>query len=152
MSDNTSSKGTGHVQKRVQPALVLGETGRKLSELTLPELLLVKALEHPDQLAVIPWTGVTLTYQELHHRSELLAQSLLQYGVSAGDHIGIFSENCEVYVELLFAIAMVGGVSVVLNTNYTHVELVTAMKAAGNTPVVAAELSTGSSSHVSDRL
>ncbi|KAG9569531.1 hypothetical protein KCV01_g19722, partial [Aureobasidium melanogenum] len=133
MSNITSSKDTGHVQTRRQPALVFGETNKNLLESTLPELLLVKVLDHPDQPAVISWTGVTLTYQELYHRSELLAHSLSQYGVCAGDHVAILSENCEIYVELLFAIAMVGGVSVVLNTNYTPVELVTALKAAGTT-------------------
>ncbi|KAG9956765.1 long-chain fatty-acid-CoA ligase, partial [Aureobasidium melanogenum] len=130
MSNITSSKDTKHVQTRGQPALVFGETNKNLLELTLPGLLLVKVLIHPNQPAVISWTGVTLTYRELYHRSELLAHSLFKYGVCAGDHVAILSENCEIYIELLFAIAMVGGVSVVLNTNYTPVELVTALKAA----------------------
>ncbi|KAH0280650.1 long-chain fatty-acid-CoA ligase, partial [Aureobasidium melanogenum] len=136
MSNITSSKDTKHVQTRGQPALVFGETNKNLLELTLPGLLLVKVLDHPNQPAVISWTGVTLTYRDLYHRSELLAHSLFKYGVCAGDHVAILSENCEIYIELLFAIAMVGGVSVVLNTNYTPVELVTALKAAGTTLLV----------------
>lgn len=132
MSTTASPNNKANIQTGTQLTLLSGSSDQALLTCTLGELLSAKAAKHPDQLAVVSWTGVTLTYQQLCQRSKLLASSLLSYGIVAGDHVGIYAENCEIYIELLFAIAMVGGVSVVLNANYTPIELSTALEAAGN--------------------
>ena len=77
------------------------------------------------------WTGASLTYQGLYDKSVLVARALLASGVRPGDHVAIFAENCDLYIEVLFANAMISAVSVVLNTNYTPSELIGSLHAAG---------------------
>jgi acyl-CoA synthetase (AMP-forming)/AMP-acid ligase II len=131
MSTTTSPDDGARIQPKAQLALLSGPSDQALLTCTLGELLSLQAAKHSEQLAVVSWTGVTLTYQQLYQRSRLLASSLLSHRIVAGDHVGIYAENCEIYIALLFAIAMVGGVSVVLNANYTPLELSTALRAAG---------------------
>ncbi|KAI5264763.1 hypothetical protein E4T47_08703 [Aureobasidium subglaciale] len=112
-------------------SIVHGSNSGALQTHTLATLLAEQADQHGDHTALISWTGTVLTYNQLHQRCIVLARALLAIGALPGDHIGIFAENCEVYVELTFAAAMIRATTVILNTNYTPDELANAIVAAG---------------------
>jgi long-chain acyl-CoA synthetase len=113
-------------------SIVHGVKNQPLSNHTLSSLLKAQADDCGDQDAIISWTGLRYTYKDLYQRSLQVAEALYVLGVREGDHVAIFAENCEVYVVLIFANALLSAVTVVMNSNYTPTELVTALSSAGN--------------------
>ena len=89
---------------------------------TLGDHLLRAADRWPDNDAIVFPTG-RLSYAELARRAYHRARSLLALGLERGDHVGILMANCLEYVELLFGIALMGGVSVPINARYKAREL-----------------------------
>lgn len=63
------------------------------------------------------------SYGALMERSYACARSLIAMGVKRGDHIGMLMPNCHEYLELIFATALIGGVSVPINDRYKAREL-----------------------------
>lgn len=63
------------------------------------------------------------TYDALLERSYARARSLLALGVGRGDHVGMLMPNCPEYLELIFAVALIGGVSIPVNDRYKAREL-----------------------------
>jgi len=112
-------------------SFVTGNTSEPLRNDTLGSLLKEQAKRNGDKTALVSWTGASYSYKNFYERCIHVAQALLGSGVRPGDHVGIFAENCEVYVELFFACALISTVSVVLNSNYTSSELASALVAAG---------------------
>lgn len=119
------------MDRRTRSSLVSGAIETPLRFETLGTLLKGQAKQYGDRNALISWTGEHLTYENLFQRCSALACALLASDIGPGDHIGIFGENCEIYVEILFASAMISATTVVLNCNYTSSELVGALEAAG---------------------
>ncbi|KAH5061968.1 hypothetical protein HBH70_186990 [Parastagonospora nodorum] len=110
-------------------SLVSGPLDPPLSQSTLSQLLYQQVELYPNNEAVIiPWTGARWTYQKLWTESNLLARSLLKYGVRPRDRVGIMSGNCERYIALFFACARVGAICVTLNNTYTATEMEYALK------------------------
>ncbi|KAK3291897.1 uncharacterized protein B0H64DRAFT_468673 [Chaetomium fimeti] len=106
-----------------RPSLLFGPTDPPLVDLTLGELLNLQCLHHGTREGlVIPWTGARWTYNELNHRSRLLAAALLEMGIGVGDRVGIMAGNCEQYAAVFFAATRIGAILVILNNTYTPTE------------------------------
>jgi fatty-acyl-CoA synthase len=69
---------------------------------------------YPRKTAIID-DGKEVSYGELNHRCNKLANSLLQKGVKKGDRVGVLLYNCHEYMELYSAIAKLGAVLVPLS-------------------------------------
>ena len=81
---------------------------------TLAELTVVQAKQFPEHRALI-YQGQTLTYRQLHQRSQQLAQALLNVGVQAGARVAFLAQDCLQGYEILFACAHIGAVLVPVN-------------------------------------
>lgn len=75
------------------------------------------ARNYPDYPALISDAG-TMTFAELDRRADVLAQALLQRGVSHGTHVAVWLPICEEWVILFCALARIGAVIVPINTRY----------------------------------
>ncbi len=89
---------------------------------TLGDLLLIACDQYPDTDAVVLPTQRT-TYDELRRRVLLRARSLRALGVKPGDHVGVLLPTCMGFVDTLFAIAMLGAVTVPVNARYKPPEI-----------------------------
>ena len=69
---------------------------------------------YPEKTCVVD-SGMLLTYGEIERRAARLAHALAGMGVSPGDRVAIFETNCYQFVEMIYAIAKVGGIIVTLN-------------------------------------
>lgn len=84
-------------------SLVRGPTEPALLNLSMGQLLEEQGKKFPDRDAiVIPWSNTRYTFRELNDRSKEVARGLIAMGVQSQDRIGIFSGNCERYIELFF--------------------------------------------------
>jgi acyl-CoA synthetase (AMP-forming)/AMP-acid ligase II len=114
------------------PSLAHGPKDPALLNLSMGQLLEEQASKFPDRDAiVIPWTGARFSFRQLNDRSKLVARGLIALGVGSQDRIGIFSGNCERYVELFFATCRIGAIFVVLNPAYNPVECENALRHSG---------------------
>jgi fatty-acyl-CoA synthase len=64
-----------------------------------------------------------LTYDQLNHRSRLVANALLDLNIKMGDRVAILSPNCADYLVLQYAVSRLGGILEVLNTRHVTDEL-----------------------------
>ena len=67
--------------------------------------------------------GITLSYADLHRRSDALAAALLARGIRKGAHVALMMPNVPEFVLSWFALAKLGAVLVPTNTAYTSTEL-----------------------------
>jgi long-chain acyl-CoA synthetase len=72
--------------------------------------------------------GRRLTYKELDDRVNRLANYLLSLKLDGFKHIAVLAENCPQYVEIYFAAAKAGYVTVPLNFRLSRNELTTILK------------------------
>jgi len=63
------------------------------------------------------------TYDELDRRVDALANALAADGVCAGDHVAFVGENHPAFLEMLFAVAQLGAVTVALNARLAAAEI-----------------------------
>ncbi len=73
------------------------------------------AARHPDRTAVVDDRG-TLTWAELHARTDRLARALADAGVGAGSRVGVLCRNHRGAVELQVAAGKLGADAVLFNT------------------------------------
>lgn len=85
--------------------------------------MLLKAWDQvPDKEALVFPTGrksYDAVVQSVLHR----ARGLIGLGIKPGDHVGILLPSGVEFIETLFAVAMVGGVSVLMNARYRAPEV-----------------------------
>ncbi|MFL6715531.1 MAG: AMP-binding protein [Burkholderiaceae bacterium] len=82
------------------------------------------AQRHGDRPAlVVAHQNVRWTYREFHEQVNRLAAGLHKLGLSPGDRIGIWSQNCAEWVLTQFATAKAGLVMVNINPAYRRSEL-----------------------------
>jgi len=90
--------------------------------LTLGRFLAEVAGRHGDR-AAIRFEGRTTSYAELEREARLLARALIGAGVVKGARVAVLMSNRPDWVVSCFAVAMVGGVLVPVNTFATAAEL-----------------------------
>ena len=89
---------------------------------TLPELIDELARRHPDREAVVG-AGQRYTYRQLRAEVRRLARALHALGVRRGDKVAILMGNRPEWLVADFAITLLGGVMVAVNTWATAREL-----------------------------
>ncbi len=94
----------------------------RLRATSLGDLLLHAADERPDHLAIV-LPHRRATYGELRDRAMTRALALQALGIRAGDHVGLLLPTGMDFVESMFAIALLGAVTVPINARYQPPEL-----------------------------
>ncbi len=91
---------------------------------TMGDVIKQTAERFPDHPALIaPQFQVRCNYQELYDQCRRTARGLMALGVKRGDHVSVWTTNVPEWVYLQFALGMVGGILVTINTNYQSHEL-----------------------------
>src|SRR4051794_29613079 len=75
------------------------------------------ATQYPNETAIEDELG-SLTFRELHRRSNALAAALQDRGVVEGDAIAILARNHRYFVEATIAAAKIGARALYLNTSF----------------------------------
>lgn len=89
---------------------------------TLCALLDAAESNWPDR-EVLVFPDERLSYSDLGRAARERARSLAAMGIRPGDHVGILAPNLPELAELVFAVALNGAVSVLLNARYKTHEL-----------------------------
>src|SRR4051812_47306095 len=76
------------------------------------------ATRYPDEVAVIDELG-TLTFREIHERTNALAHALSDDGVNEGDGVGLMIRNHRGFVEALVACSKLGAHALFINTAFS---------------------------------
>ncbi len=80
------------------------------------------ALRFPDDLAVIDESG-TMTFRELHERSNAIANALADDGVDEGDGVAVMVRNHRGWIETVVACSKLGAHALFLNTAFSGPQL-----------------------------
>ena len=88
----------------------------------LNEVLRQTALLHSTRESYVG-PDARRTWQETLERSTRVAKALLALGVNRGDHVGILLGNCSQWIEIFFGCALIGAVTVPINTRFKKNEL-----------------------------
>jgi fatty-acyl-CoA synthase len=80
------------------------------------------AARYPDEVAIIDESG-TLTFNEVHERSNAIANRLADDGVNEGDNVGLMIRNHRGFVEALVACSKLGANAMFLNTSFSGPQL-----------------------------
>jgi fatty-acyl-CoA synthase len=81
------------------------------------------AIHYPDEPALIDERG-SLTFRQLHRRSNALARAFERMGIGYGDGVGIMCRNHRGFVEATLAAAKLGASALYLNTMFAAPQLV----------------------------
>ena len=133
------------------PARVLGGSGvvRPLSPAVLARIgkavkewgtgpaggFTAMALRDPDRLGIVDELG-SLTFGELHRRSNALARALAERGVGEGDSVAIMCRNHRGFVDACVATAKLGADILLLNTAFAGPQLVDVLEREGPSVVI----------------
>jgi len=90
---------------------------------------------HPQKEAMVFPSG-RRTYDDVVQSVLQRARGLIGLGVKPGDHVGILLPSGVDFVETLFAVSMVGGVSVLMNARYKAPEIAYVVENANLSTVV----------------
>jgi acyl-CoA synthetase (AMP-forming)/AMP-acid ligase II len=80
------------------------------------------AIHHPHETALIDERG-SLTFEQLHRRTNALAHAFERSGVGYGDGIGIMCRNHRGFIETTLAAAKLGASALYLNTMFAGPQL-----------------------------
>jgi acyl-CoA synthetase (AMP-forming)/AMP-acid ligase II len=94
----------------------------RLQATTLGDLLLIAADAHPERMAVI-LPDQRASFAEIRQAAFRRAMSLQALGIGPGDHVGLLLPTGMDFVEIMFAIALLGAVTVPVNARYMPPEL-----------------------------
>jgi acyl-CoA synthetase (AMP-forming)/AMP-acid ligase II len=83
----------------------------------------VAAISHPHETALIDERG-SLTFEEMHRRSNALAHAFAKMGIGYGDGVGIMCRNHRGFIEATLASAKLGASALYLNTMFAGPQLV----------------------------
>ena len=89
---------------------------------TLGDLLLIANDQYPETDAIVLPDQRT-SYAQLTERVMARARSLRALGIEPGDHVGVLLPTCMNFVDTLFAISMLGAVTVPINARYKPPEI-----------------------------
>jgi fatty-acyl-CoA synthase len=96
---------------------------------TLHEVLAARAAARGDAEALVT-ASARLSYRDLHAAVRRAAKAMHALGVRRGDFVGILMGNDETWVTLFYAAAMIGAVTVPINTRFKSAELAFCLKQA----------------------
>ena len=88
------------------------------------------AIHYPDEVSLIDERG-SLTFEQLHCRSNALADSFAERGLGPGKGIGIMCRNHRGFVEATLAASKLGASTLYLNTMFSGPQLADVMKREG---------------------
>jgi fatty-acyl-CoA synthase len=77
----------------------------------------ISSIRHPDQTAIIDELG-TLTFEDVHRRSNALAHSLSDAGIGEGDGVAMMIRNHRGFVDATVACSKLGAHALYLNTAF----------------------------------
>ena len=101
---------------------------------TIGEVIKETAIHYPDNPALIcPQFNVRYSYSQLYDQCRRTARGLLALGIKRGEHVSVWTTNVPEWVYLQYALGMVGGVLVTINTNYQSHELEYILKQSDST-------------------
>ncbi len=80
------------------------------------------AIHYPDEPALIDERG-TLSFEQLHRRSNALAHAFQRIGIGYGDGVGIMCRNHRGFIEATLAAAKLGASALYLNTMFAGPQL-----------------------------
>ncbi len=81
------------------------------------------AIHYPHETALIDELG-SLTFEQLHRRSNALAHAFERMGIGYGDGVGIMCRNHRGFIEATLAAAKIGASALYLNTMFAGPQLV----------------------------
>ena len=84
---------------------------------TLADLPALAADRWGERVA-LTFKGGHETFSEISIKVDRLARGLIAAGVSPGDRVGVWLNNCPEWIPLIFAIARVGATQVPINTRF----------------------------------
>ena len=93
------------------------------------------ALRDPDRVALVDERG-SLTFDEIHRRSNALARALAERGVREGDGVALMCRNHRGFVDSLVAIAKLGADVLLLNTAFAGPQLADVLRREGPRVVI----------------
>jgi acyl-CoA synthetase (AMP-forming)/AMP-acid ligase II/uncharacterized membrane protein len=88
---------------------------------------IVNALQYPDEVAIVDELG-TLTFSEVHERTNALAHAFSDRGIKEGDSVGLMCRNHRGFIEATVALAKLGADSLYLNTAFAGPQLTEVVK------------------------
>jgi len=88
------------------------------------------AIHYPDETSIVDERG-SLTFEQVHRRSNALAHSLAGMGVGPGDGVGIMCRNHRGFIEATLASAKLGAGALYLNTMFAAPQLTEVMRREG---------------------
>ena len=94
---------------------------RLMWEMSLGEFLERAAARSPDKVFV-EIAGTVLTYREFHYRARQTAGLFQELGIGRGDRVCLFLPNCPEFLYCWFGLALLGAISVPVNTAYKRDE------------------------------
>ncbi|WP_244929075.1 AMP-binding protein [Nocardioides sp. W7] len=100
------------------------------------------ALREPDRVGIVDERG-SLTFGDLHQRSNALARALQRRGVGEGDGVALMCRNHRGFVEASIAVAKLGADVLYLNTAFAGPQLVDVLDRERPTVVIHDEEFTG---------
>jgi acyl-CoA synthetase (AMP-forming)/AMP-acid ligase II len=83
----------------------------------------IAAIHYPHETALIDERG-SLTFEQLHRRSNALAHAFARMGIGHGDGVGIMCRNHRGFIEATLAAAKIGASALYLNTMFAGPQLV----------------------------
>ncbi len=91
---------------------------------TIGQIIQDTAWRYPLNLALIhPDSGVRQNYHDFYAQCRKIARGLMACGIKRGDKVSVWTTNIPEWIYLQFALGMVGGVLVTVNTSYQSHEL-----------------------------
>ena len=100
------------------------------------------AIHYPHETALIDERG-SLTFEQLHRRSNALAHAFERMGIGYGDGVGIMCRNHRGFVEATLAAAKLGASALYLNTMFAGPQLAEVTRREGPKALVYDEEFTG---------
>ena len=85
------------------------------------------AIRHPDETAIIDELG-TLTFREVHERTNALAHALADAGIGEGDGVAIMCRNHRGFIDATVACSKLGANALYLNTQFAGPQITDVVK------------------------
>src|SRR5437588_6894982 len=98
--------------------------------LTLHQVLEKRASERASAQALVTPTA-RLTYRQLFDRAKSAAGAMQAMGLRHGDHVGVLMGNDENWLALFYGAALLGAVTVPVNTRFKAAEIAFCLQQAG---------------------